>query len=197
MKGDITMTTEEKLKYFSDVTIENVSNNSAQIIDDYAASLNKVFEEHKVDATRQAQLQVKLGTTQLEKDINKEISKEQLHLKKKTNKRQDYLKEKLFVEVSHLLEEYMSSRAYHDLLVNQINTAKEFAKSTDMTIYIDPADSSKLASLMTATNIQIHLSEHSFMGGTKAVIHSKNILIDNSFETKIKEAKDSFAFTNK
>lgn len=191
------MTTEEKLKYFSDVTIENASNNSAKIIDDYTASLNKIFEDHKIDATRQAELQVKLGTAQLEKDKNKELSKEQLLLKKELNKRQDHLKEKLFIEVGYLLEEYMSSRAYQDLLIEQINAAKEFAKDADITIYIDPADSGKLASLITATNTQIHLSEHSFMGGTKAIIDSKNILIDYSFETKLKEAKESFAFTNK
>lgn len=197
MEGDITMTTEEKIKYFSDVTIENASNNSAQIIDDYTASLNKIFEDHKVDATRQAKLQITLGKAQLEKDKNKDLSKEQLLLKKELNKKQDHLKEKLFIEVGYLLEEYMSSRSYQELLVEQINAAKEFAKDTDITIYIDDADSNKLASLITATNTQIHLSEHGFMGGTKAVIHSKNILIDNSFETKLKEAKDSFAFTNK
>ena len=191
------MTTEEKLKYFLDVTIENASNNSAQIIDDYTASLNKSFEDHKVDATRQAKLQVELGIAQLEKDKNKELSKEQLILKKELNKKQDNLKEKLFIEVGYLLEDYMSSRAYQELLIEQINFAKEFAKDTDITIYIDPADTGKLASLMTATNTQIHLNEHGFMGGTKAVIHSKNILIDKSFEAKLKEAKDSFAFTNK
>lgn len=191
------MTTEEKLKYFSDVTIENASINSAKIIDDYTASLNKIFEDHKIDATRQAKLQVKLGIAQLEKDKNKELSKEQLLLKKELNKKQDYLIEKLFIEVGYLLEEYMSSRTYQDLLIEQINAAKEFAKDTDITIYIDPADSGKLASLIAATNTQIYLSEHSFMGGTKAIIHSKNILIDNSFETKLKEVKESFAFTNK
>lgn len=191
------MTTEEKIKYFSDVTIENASNNSAHIIDDYTASLNKIFEDHKVDATRQAKLQITLGKAQLEKDKNKDLSKEQLLLKKELNKKQDHLKEKLFIEVGYLLEEYMSSRSYQELLIEQINAAKEFAKDTDITIYIDAADSNKLASLITATNTQIHLSEHGFMGGTKAVIHSKNILIDNSFETKLKEAKDSFAFTNK
>ncbi len=197
MEGDITMTTEEKIKYFSDVTIENASNNSAHIIDDYTASLNKIFEDHKVDATRQAKLQITLGNAQLEKDKNKDLSKEQLLLKKELNKKQDNLKEKLFIEVGYLLEEYMSSRSYQELLIEQINAAKEFAKDTDITIYIDAADSNKLASLITATNTQIHLSEHGFMGGTKAVIHSKNILIDNSFETKLKEAKESFAFTNK
>lgn len=191
------MTTEEKLKYFSDVTIENASINSAKIIDDYTASLNKIFEDHKIDATRQAKLQVKLGIAQLEKDTNKELSKEQLLLKKELNKKQDYLIEKLFIEVGYLLEEYTSSRTYQDLLIEQINAAKEFAKDTDITIYIDPADSAKLASLIAATNTHIYLSEHSFMGGTKAIIHSKNILIDNSFETKLKEAKESFAFTNK
>lgn len=196
MEGEITMTTEEKLKYFSDVTIENASNNSAQIIDDYTISLNKIFEDHKVDAIRQANLQVKLGIAQLEKEKNKELSNEQLLLIKKINKKQDLLKEKIFIEVGHLLEEYMSSRAYHELLINQINAAKEFAKDTELTIYIDSADSNKQASLMAATNTIIHISEQHFIGGTKAIIHSKNILIDNSFETRLKAAKETLALNN-
>ncbi len=36
------------------------------------------------------------------------------------------------------------------------------------------------------------VSEYSFMGGTRAVLPGRNILIDNSFESKLAGAKESF-----
>ena len=40
--------------------------------------------------------------------------------------------------------------------------------------------------------IDIAISKYPFHGGLRAVIPAKNILIDNSFEKKIAEAKDKF-----
>lgn len=44
------------------------------------------------------------------------------------------------------------------------------------------------------TGCDIRVSQYPFSGGTRAVIASKNILIDNSFETKLKEAGENFQF---
>ena len=38
------------------------------------------------------------------------------------------------------------------------------------------------------------VSREAFMGGMRAVIRSKNILIDNSFATLLREAKEEFVF---
>ena len=40
----------------------------------------------------------------------------------------------------------------------------------------------------------ITVSQYSFSGGMRAVIPSKNILIDHSFETKLIEEKERFVF---
>lgn len=88
----------------------------------------------------------------------------------------------------------MSSPAYDKLLVNQIHEIKELAGEGKVIIYIDPADSSKQLSLGAATNEQVSLSEYSFMGGTRAVLADRHILIDNSFATKLEEAKAEFTF---
>lgn len=45
------------------------------------------------------------------------------------------------------------------------------------------------------TDCDIRVSQYPFLGGTRAVIASKNILIDNSFETKLKEAEQDFQFS--
>ena len=43
-------------------------------------------------------------------------------------------------------------------------------------------------------NVTVKISEYSFDGGTRAVIPGKHILIDNSFETKLNEARHEFKF---
>ena len=58
----------------------------------------------------------------------------------------------------------------------------------------DPADSSKLPSLSAAVNTTLTLSQYSFMGGTRAVVENRHILIDNSFATKLEEEKAAFTF---
>lgn len=188
------MTLEEKLQHFQEYTIQDAREKGNQIIEDYIASLDKIFEEHKEKKLRQAQLEIKTETESLKQERNKELSKQHLHIKRKITRKQDELKEKLFVEVKDLLLEFMDTPEYDQLLISQINAAKKFAKDQEIMIYIDPADASKRSSLEVATNTSLTVSKYSFLGGTRATIPDRNILIDNSFETKLAEAKANFIF---
>lgn len=191
------MTTEEKLKHFLEASIESATNQSTQLIDDYTEALNKIFEDHKADMKRKMDLQIRLGKDSLEREMNKELSREQIRIKRDTTKKQAELKDMLFNEVKDLLEEYMDTPDYQKLLITQIKEAAAFAGDNEIIIYIDPADSSKLYSLETTAHARLTVSDTSFMGGIRAVIKSRNILIDNSFETQLREAKEAFTFINK
>jgi vacuolar-type H+-ATPase subunit E/Vma4 len=79
-----------------------------------------------------------------------------------------------------------------DLLSKQIMEANVFARGEEIIIYINPSDESLKASLESKTGFTLTISATDFIGGTKAVIKTKNILIDNSFLTKLTEAKDDF-----
>ncbi len=114
------MTTEEKLTHFLEASIERATRQSTQIIDDYKKALDKLFEEHKTDSQRKADLQLRLGRDILERDMNKELSREQIQIKRDMAKKQDSLKEQLFQEVQELLEKYMASPDYKKLLLKQI-----------------------------------------------------------------------------
>ena len=188
------MTTEEKLKHFLDVTVENANAKSVETIEEYKQGLKKVFESHKEDALRKQELQIKLSEENLRKEKNSEVSKQQIEIKKELGKKQEELKSLLFHEVENKLEEYMSTKEYWKYLIDHIIEAKKFAQDEEIQIYIDPADEEALESLEKATGTQISVSEYSFHGGIRAVIRSKNILIDQSFETRLNEAKDGFSF---
>lgn len=174
--------------------MQDARNKSNVLLDEYNSSLEKIFEEHKEHKLRQAQLEIKTEAESLERSKNKELSKQNLHIKRKITRKQDELKDKLFVEVRNLLADYMATPEYNELLIKQIKAAKQFANDLDVIIYIDPADSKRLSSLELAANASLTVSEYSFSGGTRAVIPAKNILIDNSFETKLLEAKENFSF---
>lgn len=188
------LTTEEKLQHFLKASIEDAQNRSQKMISDYKEALAKIADEHKAETLKKAELQIKVEEEKLQRNRNKEISKQVLHIKRKITKKQAELKDKLFVEVAHMLEEYMSTEDYTKLLVKEIKEAVDIAGESDVTIYIDPADSESLNKLEMMTGASLTISEYSFMGGTRAVIRDRNILIDNSFAKKLEEAKENFNF---
>ncbi|RGY97380.1 V-type ATP synthase subunit E [Clostridium sp. AM58-1XD] len=188
------MTTEEKLQHFLDFCMEDVRTRSGKMLDDYMASLEQTFEEHKADAERRAEMRIRIQKENIKRELNKQLSIEQLNIKRSLSKKQDELKDMLFVELRDYLAHFMDSPAYHELLEKQVKEAKEFAGSEEMTIYMDPCDADQVSRLALHHNVTIKVSEYSFLGGIRAVIPSKNILIDNSFATKMEEARHNFTF---
>ncbi|MFQ6929693.1 MAG: hypothetical protein ACLRR3_00885 [Eubacterium sp.] len=66
----------------------------------------------------------------------------------------------------------------------------------DITIYIDPNDSSLLDELKKARLEEIlKFTIKNFLGGTRTIVPEKNILIDNSFKTRLADQQDLFAIT--
>ncbi|HIS56762.1 MAG: V-type ATP synthase subunit E [Lachnospiraceae bacterium] len=188
------MTTDEKLQHFLEASMEESRAHSHQIIADYQEALDKIFEGHKEDVLRKARLEIKNETDKIRREGNQKLAREHLHIKRALNQKNTELTEKLFVEVQDMLENYMDTSAYNRLLKKQILDAKAFAGDDEIIIYIDPADISIRRALEEATHSHLTVSQYSFGGGTRAVIPSKNILIDNSFQTKLAEAKENFRF---
>ena len=135
---------------------------------------------------------IKTETDRLVRENNKQFSEEQIEIKRTLSKKQDELKEKLFVEVKDLLANFAETREYHQMLVKQLREAREFAGGDEVILYIDPSDAQKKYSIESEVGAPVTVSEYSFMGGTRAVLPGRNILIDNSFESKLAGAKESF-----
>ena len=180
------MTTEEKLKHFQDICMEDARERSARMLDDYMKALEGAYEEHTADARRRADMQVEAETEKLEREINKRLSIGQLDLKREFSHRQEELKDKL--------ANFMETQEYQRLLDHQVKAVKEFAGDEELIVYMDPSDVDKVQRIALHHNASIKISEYSFNGGTRAVIPGKHILIDNSFETKLNEARHAFKF---
>jgi vacuolar-type H+-ATPase subunit E/Vma4 len=54
------LTTEEKLKHFQEICMTDAREKSAKILDDYAKTLDKAYEEHTEDARKRAKMQEEL-----------------------------------------------------------------------------------------------------------------------------------------
>lgn len=188
------MTTEEKLEHFQSFCMEDARNRSAKMLDEYMSALEQTFAEHQEDAKRHAQMQLQWETEKIERDINKKLSIEQINIKRTLGHKNDELKEKLLVEVKDMLENFMDTPEYQKLLESQVAYAKKVAGDEELIIYMDPVDEDKVRRISFRQNMSIKVSEYSFMGGTRAVIPSKNILIDNSFQAKLEEVKQNFKF---
>lgn len=189
------MTTEEKLQHFMEVSVNTAALESQRIIDEYKAGMDKIFEEHKAQAIKDAETRKKTAMDSLVRTSSKDFSQQQQHIKRKLTHKQEELKEKLFNEVTAALNEYKKTKEYDALLIKQIKEAIAVAKDEEVCIYIDKDDASKLDELQKATNATITVNDYSFMGGMRAAIPSKNILIDNSFESKYIDAKEAFIIT--
>ncbi|MBS6646071.1 MAG: V-type ATP synthase subunit E [Clostridiaceae bacterium] len=188
------MTTEEKLEHFQSFCVEDARNRSAKMLDEYMSALEQTFAEHQEDAKRHAQMQLQSETEKIEREINKKLSIEQINIKRTLGHKNDELKDKLLVEVKDMLERFMDTPDYQKLLEAQVAYAKKVAGDEELVIYMDPVDEDKVRRISFHQNMNIKVSEYSFMGGTRAVIPSKNILIDNSFQAKLEEVKQNFKF---
>ena len=93
-----------------------------------------------------------------------------------------------------MLANFMETSQYLQLLERQITAAIRLAGDEPLIIYMDPADEDKVRRLSFHHRADIRISEYSFLGGTRAVIPGKNILIDNSFQTKLAEERENFKF---
>ena len=141
------------------------------IIDSHREALDKVFEDHKAEALRQSETRIKAETTNAKLALNQALAKSQLEIKRKQGKIQQELKDKIFEEAQDLIHAFMKTEAYDDFLIRCIRSAVRFAGTDPVTV-----------------------SAEDFIGGVRSVIRSRNILIDNSFQTQLKDQYDKFIF---
>jgi V-type proton ATPase subunit E len=186
------LTIEEKLQHFKEACVADAMAAAEKILSDYRSALDKDFADYQSSEIRLADMEVKTETTRIDKETNKELALEQIKLKMEISKKAAELKEKIFSQLEAKLATYQSSPAYEALLDSQIDKALKFAGNDEVKIYIDPNDEALAHKLSVKHGIDIAISKYPFHGGLRAVIPAKNILIDNSFEKKIAEAKDKF-----
>ena len=188
------MTLEEKISHLQTTSMEQARAEGNAIIDSHREALEKVFEDHKAEALRQSETRIKAETTSARLALNQASAKSQLEIKRRQGTVQQDLKDKIFKEALSLVEDYMKTEAYKDFLIRCARQAKEFAGGDEVIIYINQSDESKQSALEDAAGVSLTVSTEDFIGGMRAVISSRNVLIDNSFRTQLRNEYDKFLF---
>lgn len=188
------MTLEEKIAHLQATSMEQARAEGNAIIDSHREALKKVFEDHKAEALRQAETRIKAETTNAKLMLNQASAKAQLEIKRRQGKVQQELKDKIFDEALSLVNDYMKTEDYTDFLIKCIKQAGHYAGTDPVVIYINPSDEAKRSDLEDATGARLTVSAEDFIGGVRAVIRARNILIDNSFKTQLRNEYDRFLF---
>ena len=81
----------------------------------------------------------------------------------------------------------MKTEKYQDLLVKYIEKAVAYSDRGEMTIYVNPTDADKKAYLEEKTGFTLSISKEDFIGGIRAVIPERNILVDYAFKARWRE----------
>lgn len=186
------MTLDEKLNNFYQSAINDATEQSMKMIETYEQSLEKITNEKKETLKKEAEERLQAETDNLIREKNKNLSSEAIRLKRELSEKTAEKVDSLFIDINKKLQSYMKTPAYTDFLIQKITEAITFAGNDDLTIYINPTDSSLKDVIEEKVKKEITISTTDFMGGIRCVIPNRHILIDHSFLSKLKEEKANF-----
>ena len=188
------MTTEEKLEVFYNHSIEIAQREAERLVTDHQAALDQLFSDHQTTKQRQEAAELEAETAKLKRDNNKDLSAEQLQIKRTLSLKHLEYKDMLFGEVQDKLMAFKQRPEYVDYLCRKIRSALEFAPKDPIEFFLDASDSGLAEQVAANSGVKVEIDKESFLGGLRAVIPSRNILIDNSFASMLQEERDSFIF---
>lgn len=188
------MTIEEKITHIRQAAMEEARGRGNEMIENHQIALENIFETHRQEVSVQSATRIKTETASVRQRLNSEISKGQLKLRRELSAVKNALKNDLFREVHQLLMDYMKTEEYQKLLITYIMAAARFADGQPLTIYINPSDKGIKSFLEERTGMTMTVSEEEFIGGIRAVIPGRNILIDHSFQGALDKEYEEFTF---
>ncbi|WP_066713706.1 V-type ATP synthase subunit E [Clostridium sp. Marseille-P299] len=187
------MNIKEKAEHFYNTAVDAATALNTSMVEEYTQLMKKNYEEYKKEAEQKAASYLKQESEKLHREKNSALAVQILSIRHKQSDLSHELTEQLFTDVKNRLNSFMKTEEYVLLLEKQIKDAIAFSKGLPMTVYINPSDEDKKKRLEESTGIEITISDRDFWGGIRAVIHEKDILINNSFESKFIDAKEQFS----
>ena len=188
------MTQDEKLKLFLDTAMEDAGQRNSDAVSELKNSLEAMYKEHADQVREAAEAKFNVGKESLIRENNIEISKRQIEIRREFAAKQKEYRKSIFDAVTDKLMQYKNTTEYVKLLKAYIKKAEEYAGKDRMTIYVDKTDSGFIEELKGSCDAEIAVSSEDIMGGIRAEIPAKNVLIDESFSSKLREAMHQFNF---
>lgn len=189
------MTIEEKMEHFRAISLESANSRSTESLSSYKKSLDDELEVHKETSTQLSEESKRARMNQVKANSKKDLASAQMIIKKQLTNKQSEIKSHIFNLVREKIAEYRKTPAYVAELEFQISKIVEDYKDLDITVYIDSEDAHLLDTLKASFDVNIEIYNKEFLGGTRTIVPEKNILIDNSFKTRLVEEQENFSVT--
>jgi len=186
------MNIDEKLDHFYSSVIDSATKQNIEIVENYKVTLEQTFKERKESAIRKSESAYRIASDNVAREKNRKLSVESIDIKRRILEKTAEIEQHVFSDVEKKVLDFIQTAEYDNFLCTQIKNAHDFAGGDQITIYINLSDAGKKSSLEEKTGAVLTISDRDFIGGIRAVIPSHSILIDNSFKTRLEEAKSSF-----
>lgn len=188
----------EKLDIFYRAAMEVAKEQSEAISEESRNICRETLQEYEDERKKQQKARERIAQERVRKEVNREVSGILLEQKKEYHRVQEQKKEELFALVEEKLAAYRKTDAYVSLLTEKIARALEFAAGETVTVYLDPEDETLLPQFLKErgenTAYTIEIGSESFGGGIRARIPAKNVLLDESFDSRLREEREKFSF---
>lgn len=186
------MQIKEKLKVFRQSAIEVARQESHVQLEEYEKQYKEELEAFREKKQQELEDAFQLEEVRLKREMNRKISAESMRQRQVLETHQKEKEQSIFEMVEQKLFAFMETEEYENYLIVQIKKAIALAKKEEVVIYINSTDKEKKQTLEEKTGVTLKVSDVEFGGGIRAVIPAKNILMDESFRTKLEQEKNSY-----
>lgn len=186
------MNVKEKIEAFGRIVEKEAEEQRIKILKEIEEKIEIGYREKVNEAKAVWDRKTKAETYKVQMQENKELIAYESESKKKLMAKRRDIIESVFSRVKTELFQYRSTPEYISYLAENIK--KVVSADPDSIIYLIKEDM-KLVPEINAklnANLSYRESEENFIGGFKAYLNKKNIVIDNSFLTKLNAEKDKF-----
>ena len=190
------MTTEEKLSSFYMNCLTSATEEANRLTAEHKSALEELYQEHMRQIRAKSETELAIRQEALRRESNKAMSETQLEIRRRLSSRTQELKDALFLDVEKKLAAFKETPAYVDYLCKKINMALRLARDpeTDIRVYMDVSDAKLVPEVSSRCGVTIHEASEPIMGGVRAVIPSRQLLVDYAFRDLLREEKQAFSF---
>ena len=181
----------EKLDIFYRAAMDAANIQSEAILDEQKQIYQRTMADYEAEKQKDWQEKRRQRETSLKREANRIVQEEIMQQKQAYHSAVEEKKQELFAAVERRLEEYRHTDAYEDQLEKMVQKAVALAETAGVQIYLSPSDREKKERLEQKTRQQILIGEE-LKGGIRAVIKEKNILLDESFGSRLQELREQY-----
>ncbi len=187
----ITVEIREKLDIFYRAAMDAANIQSEAILEEQKQIYQRTMADYEAEKQKDWQEKRRQRETSLKREANRIVQEEIMQQKQAYHSAVEEKKQELFAAVERRLEEYRHTDAYEDQLEKMVQKAVALAETAGVQIYLSPSDREKKERLEQKTRQQILIGKE-LKGGICAVIKEKNILLDESFGSRLQELREQY-----